>query len=372
MTRIAALFAFTSLLLTLPVSSLLAQQTLKGLEARFRQEAQQIEASSPSRAQRDQLLDRHVSELRTFVQKQAKGDDRWNGRLWLADLELVRRNRDAATKVLSEIDAEQAPAMILITAATMAQGLQLIPLRDAWVKKAVAKEAPLVDRMAMGRLLMTVLREIPLGEAMFTKALAAAESDDDKAFVRWHRADALRDREDLPENTGFDELQKLATDLPNTYWGSVAKDRLRATRLRVGDEAIAISGKSLDGQAITSGAMRGKALVLVFFTAADYDVPRLVSMLANLQQKYKDLAVLGISLDTDPKEIRASVQALGIKFPVIGDGKGPQTDAALRWFVEGPIVHVLDKSGKIAGLGLQAGTNDGRAELTDTIQRARR
>src|SRR5690606_12468865 len=106
--------------------------------------------------------------------------------------------------------------------------------------------------------------------------------------------------------------------------------------------------------------------------AADYDTPRLVALRAALQQKHENLVVLGISLDRDVDSIKKSAKELAIQFPVIGDGKGPGTDAALRWYVEGPVVHVLDKAGKVAGLGLQAGTNDGRAELTNVIERALR
>tara|TARA_R110002072_G_scaffold46591_1_gene128786 strand:+ start:28585 stop:29700 length:1116 start_codon:yes stop_codon:yes gene_type:complete len=367
MTRIAAICVFTCVL-----ASLTAQQSLKELEMRFRGEMQQLDANSPTRQQQDELFNRHVAQLRTFLQSTAKGDDRWNGRLWLAELELVRGKRQEATEVLKEIDADQAPGMVLVSGASMAQHLNLVQLRDEWVQKSVTKDAPLLDRMAMARLLMTVLREIELGEGLFTKALANAKDDEEKAFVMWHRADALRDREDLPENTGFDELEKLAKALPETYWGSVAKDRLRATRLRVGDDPIAITGKTLGGETFSTKAQLGRAVVLAFYTAADYDTPRLLALLADLQDKNKDLAVLGICLDRDVNEIKKSVKSLGIRFPVIGDGKGPGTDAALRWFVEGPVVHVLDKAGKVAGLGLQAGTNDGRAEMIDVIKRAMR
>ena len=80
--------------------------------------------------------------------------------------------------------------------------------------------------------------------------------------------------------------------------------------------------------------------------------------------------MLGVCLDRDPEEIQRAVRELGIDFDVVGDGKGPQCDVALRWFVEGPVVHVVDKLGKVAGLGLNVGTNQGRAELDRVIQRS--
>lgn len=366
MTRIAALLAFTC-----TFAGLTGQQTLQELEQRFRSEAQRL-GRNASRDQRETLLNRHVSELRTFLTATATGDDRWNGRLMLADLELVRGKRADASAVLKQIDAKQAPAMVLVTGASMAQHLQLKELRDSWVKAAVEKDAPLEERLAMARMLMTVLQEIQHGEKLFADAIANAKDDEQKSLVMWHRADTLRDREDLPENTGFDELEKLAKALPNTYWGSVAKDRLRATRLKPGDDAIPIVGKTTDGTPFATTAMRGKAVVITFFTASDYDTPRLIQLLAEQQKKHKDLAVIGISLDRDIGMIKKSIVDLGIGFPVIGDGSGPEADAALRWFVEGPVVHVIDKAGKVAGLGMQAGTQDGRADLMDAIERALR
>lgn len=364
MTRFAPLFAFT-----LTFAGLSAQQTLKEIEIRFRSEAQGLSRTA-SRDDRDKLLNRHISELRTFVTKTAKGDDRWNGRLMLADLHLVRGKRIEATAALKEINVAEASAMVLVTGATMAQHLQLKELRDGWVNAAVKKAAPLMDRLAMARMLMTVLQEIDHGEKLFDDAIAKAKDDEQKSFVMWHRADTYRDREDLPENSGFDELEKLVRELPNTYWGSVAKDRLRATRLKLGDDAIPIVGKTTDGTPFASTAMRGKALVVTFFTAADFDSPPLMQLLAELQKKHKDLAVVGISLDRDPALIKKSIRDLNIEFPVIGDGRGPETDAALRWFAEGPVVHVLDKTSKIAGLGMQAGTRDGRTDLITAIERA--
>jgi hypothetical protein len=366
MTRIAALAA---LLCTL--TGLTGQQTLKGLEQRFRSEAQQL-GHDADRDQRDTLLNRHIGELRTFVAKTAKGDDRWNGRLMLADLELVRGKRADASEVLKQIDADQAPAMVLVTAATMAQHLQLKELRDEWVRKAITKQAPLTDRLAMARMLMTVLEEIEHGEKLFEDAIANAKDEEQRAFIMWHRADTLRDREDLPENTGFDELEKLAKALPKTYWGSVAKDRLRATRLNIGDEAIPIVGKTTSGASFSSTAMRGKPLVAMFYTASDFDTEPLLKLLKEQREKHPDLAIVGICLDRDPNRIKESITELGIDFPVIGDGRGAETDAALRWFVEGPVVHVFDKAGKVAGLGMQAGTRDGRTDLTNAIERASR
>jgi len=363
MTRTAAAFAF---LLLLPV--LTAQQTLAELERTLRDEVQQLAASSPTPEQRDEQLQQHTARVRSFVEKTARGQDRWNGRLMLADLLLAGGDRDGAVAALGAIDQQDAAPMVLITAATMLQHLRQQDLRTAMIEAAVGRDAPLEERLAMARLLMTVLHEVARGEAIFTKALADAKDDEQRAFVRWHRADALRDREDLPENAGFDELEKLSKDLPDTYWGSVAKDRLRFTRLQVGDEAIHFRAETIDGKAFDSRA-DGKALVLAFYSAADFDTPRLIALLEDLQQRHQDLRVVGVCLDRGKAEVADAARKLGIDFPVIGDGKGALNDVALRWFAEGPTVHVLDKQGRVAGLGLQTGTGFGRREFQEVVER---
>ncbi len=351
------------------LAPLAAQQSLADLQQQFAQQAQAL-GDEPTRAAIDTLRSQQIAALQTFVDQTATGDDRWNGRLMLADFQLASGNRQAATGSLRKIDAAAAPALVLVTAATMAQHLGLGDLRSAWIEAAVAKPAPLGDRLAMARLLTTVLHEVERGEGLYAAALAAAANDDDKALVRWHRADAMRDREDLPDNAGFDELQKLATGLPATYWGEVARDRLRATQLRPGDDTIHFRATTLDGKEVASKDLLGKPVALVFWSGADRDLPRLLETLRPLQRRHERLVVLGICLDRDTARIAADVKQLGITFPVVGDGKGIEQDIALRWFVEGPVVHVIDAKGKVAGLGLHAGTADGRAQLSEVIEHA--
>ncbi len=254
----------------------------------------------------------------------------------------------------------------------MAQHIQATEARDKFVEAALKKDGvPLADRLAMARLLSTVLHELERADKLFDQALAEAKDDEQRAFVRWHRADALRDREDLPDNAAYEELAKLAKDLPGTYWGGVAKDRLRATELKPGDDAIDFKATTRDGKAFVLSHQQGKVVVLAFWSAADRDTPALVSTLEELQRLHGDkLVVLGVNLDRDAGAVDAAVREHGIHFPVVGDGKGTETDAALRWFVGSTVVHVVDAGGKVARLGLHAGTADGRKELHDAVAAA--
>lgn len=361
----STLLYVAALVLALPLP---AQRTLADLQRDFVKASRELAEAGASREQQDGLLKGQIADLGRFVEAEAKDDDRWNGRLMLADLNLIGGHREAALAALESIDSKAAPALLLVSAATMAQHLGKGGLRNGWIEAALAKPAPVADRMAMARLLMIPLHEIEAAEKLLAASLAAASDDEQRAFVRWHRADALRDREDLPENTGFDELEKLARDLPETYWGSVAKDRLRATRLDRGDSAIDFKAQTLDGNEVSLRGLRGKAVALAFWSAGDYDIATLLSSLAEQQKKHGSaLAIVGICLDRDPAAIAEATARLGIEFPVIGTGKGIETDAALRWFVEGPTLHIIDRAGRVAALGLHAGTADARAELGEVI-----
>lgn len=364
-------FVRASFLLANLAAAIPAQDTLVDLQRQLAAEARALSERGPTREQRDQLLQKHLVVVQKFVAERSKGDDRWNGRLMLADLHLQGGNREAAGKALAEIEPAEAPALVLLSAAAMAQHLSRKELRDRLVAAAVAKDAALADRLAMGRLLMTVLHEVARGERVFQDALAAATDDEQRALVRFHRADALRDREDLEDNAGFAELERLAKELPATYWGSVAKDRLRATELRPGDDAIPFRAKTRSGGEFVLAEQVGKAVVLAFWSAGDRDTQPLVHTLGELASLHGDkLAIVGVCLDRDASAIDLAIQKAGITFPVIGTGLGIETDVALRWFVEGPVVHVIDAKGKVGALGLHAGTNDARTELSDAVAKA--
>jgi len=358
-------------LLAALAAPLAAQSTLAELQQRFAKEAQALDAKRADQEQREALLRQHLDQLTRFLADTAKGDDRWNGRLMLADLNLARGDRKSATAALKDIDGKEAPPLLLVTAATMAQHLNLKTERQAMIDAALARTAPLADRLAMARMLVTVLHEVERGEKVFAAALAEAKDDDGRAFVRWHMADAKRDREDLPDNAAYEDLEALAKELPGTYWGGVARDRLRMTQLKPGEPAIPFTATTTTGATWSVTEPAGKAVVLVFFALGDHDNAPLATLLTEAQRRHGDaLRLLGVCLDRDVAAVAERLPALGFDFPIVADGKGTQNDAALRWFAEGPVVHVIDGKGRVQALGLHAGTNDGRTELREAIDAA--
>jgi peroxiredoxin len=365
------------LLLAIPV---LAQgdpppRSLQQLQQAFEQQGRALwkDASNPpTREQQQALLLRQTAELQGFVQREAKGDDRWNGRLMLADMLQMLEKREPALAALKDIDPKQASGLIQLTAADLASRLGDQALRKTLVDSALQRPASFAERMAMARVLMTLLREVKRGEAIFDQALGEAKDDASRAEVRWHRAEALREREDLPENTFFEELEKLAKDLPNTRWGSIARDRLKASKLAPGQPAIPFTAEVLGNGRFDLAEHKDHVVVLAFWAAQGPGAAELCDALKTLRKEGKDLDVLGIAVDPDPKVVAQVSQKLGADWPQACDGQGYHGDLCLRYGVETvPTVIVIGKGGTVAGLNLHASTDDAKAELLEVVRKAR-
>ncbi|MBP8302179.1 MAG: hypothetical protein KA020_17565, partial [Planctomycetes bacterium] len=131
-----------------------AQRSLAKLQQEFAAAVQQLGAET-THEQQLAVLKKQIPELERFLASEAKDADRWNGRLMLADLQLAVGEQKAASKTLEGIDQNEAPALLLVSSAAMAQHLGLRPLRDAMITAALGKSAPVEDQLAMARLLMT-------------------------------------------------------------------------------------------------------------------------------------------------------------------------------------------------------------------------
>jgi peroxiredoxin len=372
--RLAVSLALLSVVPVLAAQDVPARRSLADVQRAFAMQREQLFAGdeAPSREQELGLRRRQAGELEAFVQHEAQGDDRWEGRLMLADLQAGLRDRDAALAALRGIDHADAPGLLLLTAAQMAADLGEPELRAALVARALARDEPLDQRLQLAQVLMTRLRDVERGEDIFAKALAAAGDDAQRALVRWRRCEALREREDLPENTYYEELDELAKDLPDTYWGSVAKDRCTASQFTLGAPAIAFTAKALDGGDVALAAMHGKAVLLAFWSVLDPHSAVLAAALADLRQQHgDDLRIVGVSVDADAAEVVRLSRKLGVGFPLVCDGRGWQADLALRYHVESvPTLVVIDRKGAIAGLNLHVDTRAAREDLQAALQRA--
>lgn len=364
------------LLLAWLAPALPAQETMADLEGSFLAERQALIESKAGRvsfADIKALATKHSARLEIFIAEVAKGRDLVNARLMLTNIFMDVGERAKAKTSLAKLPEDQASALDFITAAEFAQTLGDQSQRDRWVKMAIASEASFEDRMALGIVLMTRMVEVEKGEKIFAEALQAAEGDEAKSKVLWYHAAATREREDLEEGAYELGLQAIADRFPNSYYGSIARDRLAAMDFKPGADAIQIAGKDLNGKTVTIAQFKGRVLLLDFW--ASWSEPNLAALpeMIALRKKYlaRGLAMLSVSIDDRREDLEAAVTAHKIPWPQLFDGKGWQSEYALRYSVEQvPHMLLIGRDGKIAAMRLFPFDAAGKQYLVEQIEAA--
>lgn len=349
-------------------------RTLDQLLAAFAVQMDQLykDGAAPTREQESELRARQLKELEAFVQHEARGDDRWRARALLAEMLLQTRQKERAVTTIRALDAEETSFHGSVRGAELAARAGETALRDALVARARASAKTLEERMDLARSLMTSLQLVREGEALADAEFANAKDEEQRAYVRWLRCKAEREREDLPENAFHDALEKLANELPATRWGSVAKDRCAASQFSVGTPCFPIRARSVDGIDIQTDALRGKAVAVVFCDTADPSAsPTLQAVLAAKARDRDGLAVLVVATDADCQTAGRAASSFGDKAWVACEGRGLESELALRLGVEAqPTVILLDRKGSIAGLNLHGETKSAQQEMVEAMARA--
>lgn len=116
------------------------------------------------------------------------------------------------------------------------------------------------------------------------------------------------------------------------------------TRGTASGEAPALSGVTLQGEAVSLDALRGRP-VLVHFWASWCPVCRMEE--TSIQALADRHAVLTVALDDVPEaELRDYLRSHALDFPVLHD---PGSELGARWGVRGvPASFVIDPGGRIA------------------------
>lgn len=83
-----------------------------------------------------------------------------------------------------------------------------------------------------------------------------------------------------------------------------------------------------------------------------------VPLLKELHGKYaKDVAIVGISVDTSVEPVDLVVKEKGINYPILADGKGFDGPNPTAYHVQGtPDLFILDRAGRIFAKLLSAKT----------------
>lgn len=343
---------------------------LRELHDAYQQDRMKLVRSGAGFEDQRELTDAFVEKLSLFLKNDARGDDRFNARLMLVDYLLSLGKRERAVTTLRALDPARAPAMILVGAAQFAGHLELDAERTAWIDAAVTKREPFEIRMSLAMQLMTRLQEIDKATQIFDQALASAKDDEQRARVRWFMASAIREREDLPEGAYDAELEKLARDFPKTYYGGITVDRIAARSLKVGSDAVPLRGKDLDGAAVSLADYKGKVVLLDFWASWCGPCRQSAPNIAKLYAKYKGqgFEILGIAFDERREDVAHGMKELGIDWRQVWDGKGPMTEAALRYSVDiPPRMMLIGRDGKIAALHLYPVDSRGVKETEQAI-----
>jgi peroxiredoxin len=119
---------------------------------------------------------------------------------------------------------------------------------------------------------------------------------------------------------------------------------------RPGQQAPDFKVVTTSGQPVSMDNYRGYVLVIDFFATWCPPCKESIPHLVEMHRKYnkQGLQVLGLSLDEDGERvIKSFVAEHRINYPVALAGETVQTDFGLRSV---PVMFVVDKKGKIAGV----------------------
>lgn len=363
------------LLSGLLLTSLLgAQRNLESLQRQLvdKQRALREKGDLSMQAQR-KLLEEQASTVSAFLDGEAKGLDQHNGRLYLTDLYIGLGAQDKAKAALAKIDTAAAPVHVLTRAAMFGKRLGLRDEVKTWVDAAIERATDPADRLGVAKDLCTLLQDPERGTKLFQTALGEAKEPEDKAKILWFMAQTTREREDVDEEAYAQSLDDLAKKYPNTYYGSVAKDRLAAKEARVGSPALPLVGKDVDGKPVSLADYAGKVLVVDFWAAWCRPCVGIAEQLVALHAKHHEagLEILGVSLDGSREEMERGRTERKLTWRQICDGQGPMADLALRWNIaQVPTLFVIGRDGKFVALHQAPLDTEERREFERVIEKA--
>ncbi len=171
-----------------------------------------------------------------------------------------------------------------------------------------------------------------------------------------------------PARETYNLMIDLLADDERTEMKSLRQNLLASVRrLDLLGNKLELKAKAIDGSEITTEKFAGKFVIVDFFaTWCEHclgEVPRLRSHL----EKYgpQGLAVVGISLDENPKELKEYIDKANLPWPVIHDShSNPFATLRMKFGVATlPTVMLLNKEGVVVSLEARG------AELDRLMQR---
>jgi thiol-disulfide isomerase/thioredoxin len=161
---------------------------------------------------------------------------------------------------------------------------------------------------------------------------------------------------------GLAVLQELS-ESPDRSLAEAAKARLLKAQL-IG-KPVDLQFTALDGSPFDLQALRGKVVLLDFWASWCPDCIREMPAVRQAYQKYKDqgFAIVGISLDKDAQALSNFVARKLIPWPQYFDGKGWETEFAMRYGVRAiPEMWLINPRGEVVGTDISVGQLDQKIE----------
>lgn len=159
-------------------------------------------------------------------------------------------------------------------------------------------------------------------------------------------------------------------DEAKKWYGRIVKDFAKSsaaqkaygaqTRLDSVGKAIAVSGKGLSGGVVDLAKFRGKVVLIQYWATWCEPAKNDMAVLKELTKKYGgSFAVIGVNLDTDPKELSAYLAEARLPWPQIFEEGGLDSRPANQLgILTLPTMILVDQQGKVIDRNAQANELD--------------
>lgn len=246
--------------------------------------------------------------------------------------------------------------------------LELTDELDLWIDPAVEPLlATLLEKSSRADVRAHALYQLAHGhvaQARILRRRLEPHDEDDavmlREFLGARAADALfaADLETV-ERKAVAELERLARehadvvadpdfDEEETFGELAERDLFELQRLRIGETAPEIEGVDLDGKPLKLGDLRGKVVLLEFWSVDDPELENSLAQYGALLARFKDapFAIVGVVGCDEPERVEEAVAAHGVTWRSFFDGEAESGSIARRWNVEHwPTRYFIDAEG---------------------------
>ncbi len=159
-----------------------------------------------------------------------------------------------------------------------------------------------------------------------------------------------------------DEARKWYSRIIKEFPGSPAAQRATGalTRMDCVGKAIRISGKSTTGGTVDSAQLKGKVLVIHYWSTVADSAKSDVAVLKELQRRYGNaLAIIGVNLDFDARAMNAFIAEHKVPWPQIYEPGGMDSRPAVDMgILTLPTIILVDAQGKVVSNSIQVAELD--------------